>query len=52
MLHGALNSIYLAADLVSIYVAIELISIVSFLLMVDLKRRATLWVAFRYSDVG
>ena len=52
VLHGALNSIYLAADLVSIYVAIELISIVSFLLMVDLKRRATLWVAFRYLMLG
>ena len=52
VLHGALNSIYLAADLVSIYVAIELISIVSFLLMVDLKRRATLWIAFRYLMLG
>ena len=52
VLHGALNSIYLAADLVSIYVAIELISIVSFLLMVDLKRRASLWVAFRYLVLG
>ncbi len=52
VLHGALNSIYLAADLVSIYVAIELISIVSFLLMVDLKHRASLWVAFRYLLLG
>ena len=52
VLHGALNSIYVAADLVSIYVAIELISIVSFLLMVDLKRRASLWVAFRYLVLG
>ncbi len=52
VLHGALNSIYLAADLISIYVAIELISIVSFLLMVDLKRRASLWVAFRYLMLG
>ena len=52
VLHGALNSIYLAADLVSIYVAIELISIVSFLLMVDLSHRASLWVAFRYLLLG
>ena len=51
VLHGALNSIYLAADLVSIYVAIELISIVSFLLMVDLSVD-TLWVAFRYLMLG
>ena len=52
VLFGALNSIDLAADLVSIYVAIELISIVTFLLMVDLKNRASLWVAFRYLLLG
>ena len=52
VLHGALNTIDLAADLVSIYVAIELISIVSFLLMVDLNHRASLWVAFRYLTLG
>lgn len=52
VLHGALNSIYVAADLVCVYVAIELISIVSFLLMVDLKKRASLWVAFRYLMIG
>lgn len=52
VLHGALNSIYVAADLVCVYVAIELISIVSFLLMVDLKKSASLWVAFRYLMIG
>ena len=52
LLHGALNSVYVAADLVSIYVAIELISIVAFLLVVDLKRTSTLWIAFRYLLFG
>ena len=52
LLHGALNSLYLAADLISIYVAIELISIIAFLLVVDLKRTSTLWIAFRYLLFG
>ncbi len=52
ILHGALNSVYLAADLMSIYVAIELVAVTAFLLMIDLERRATLWVAFRYLILG
>ena len=52
ILHGALNSVYLAADLMSIYVAIELVAVTAFLLMIDLGRRATLWVAFRYLILG
>ena len=52
LLHGALNSLSLAADLISIYVAIELISIIAFLLVVDLKRTSTLWIAFRYLLFG
>ena len=52
LLHGALNSLYLAADLIGIYVAIELISIIAFLLVVDLKRTSTLWIAFRYLPVS
>lgn len=52
ILHGSLNSVYLAADLMSIYVAIELVAIAAFLLIIDLERKATLWIAFRYLILG
>lgn len=52
ILHGALNSVYVAADLMSIYVAIELVAVSAFLLIIDVERRETLWIAFRYLILG
>lgn len=48
VLHGAINSVVLAADAISIYVAIELVAISAFLLVIDPARPGTFWIAFRY----
>ncbi|NJN23537.1 MAG: hypothetical protein HC810_02940 [Acaryochloridaceae cyanobacterium RL_2_7] len=48
ILHGSINAVFIAADLITIYVGLEVISIAAFLLMVDAQSDRSLWVGLRY----
>ena len=48
ILHGSINAVFIAADLITIYVGLEVISIAAFLLMADAQSDRSLWVGLRY----
>ncbi len=48
VLHGGLDSAFVAADLVSLYVTLEVVGISAFLLILTPRSGRTLWVALRY----
>lgn len=48
VLHGSLNAIFIAADLISVYVGLEVVSISGFLLMTYARTDRSIWVGLRY----
>ena len=48
ILHGSINAVFIAADLITIYVGLEVISIAAFLLMANAQSDRSLWVGLRY----
>jgi multicomponent Na+:H+ antiporter subunit D len=48
VLHGGLDSAFVAADLVSLYVTLEVVGISAFLLILTPRSRRSLWIALRY----
>ncbi|ACB00353.1 MULTISPECIES: cation:proton antiporter [Cyanophyceae] len=48
VLQGALNAVFVCADLISLYVALEAISIAAFLLMTYQRTDRSIWIGLRY----
>ncbi|MGB5772411.1 MAG: cation:proton antiporter [Crocosphaera sp.] len=52
IVHGSVNSAFIAADFISLYVALEVISIAAFLLIAYPRTDRSIWVALRYLFVS
>jgi len=52
VLHGGLNSAFVATDLISLYVTLEVVGVSAFLLILISRSERTLWVALRYLLIG
>lgn len=48
ILHGAVNAVFICADLMSLYVALEAIGVSAFLLMIYQRTDRSIWVGLRY----
>ena len=48
ILQGALNAVFICADLISLYVALEAISVAAFLLMTYQRTDRSIWIGLRY----
>lgn len=48
IIHGAVNAVFICADLISLYVALEAIGIAAFLLMTYQRTDRSIWVGLRY----
>ena len=52
VLHGGLDSAFVAVDLISLYVTLEVVGVSAFLLILISRSERTLWVALRYLLIG
>ena len=52
VLHGGLNSAFVATDLISLYVTLEVVGVSAFLLILINRSERSLWVALRYLLIG
>lgn len=52
VLHGAVNAIFICADLISLYVALEATGIAAFLLITYQRTDRSIWVGLRYLFVS
>jgi multicomponent Na+:H+ antiporter subunit D len=52
ILHGAVNAVFICADLISLYVALEVIGVAAFLLITYQRTDRAIWVGLRYLFVS
>ncbi|NJN72143.1 MAG: cation:proton antiporter [Limnothrix sp. RL_2_0] len=52
IMHGAVNAVFLCADLISLYVALEVIGVAAFLLITCQRTDRSIWVGLRYLFVS
>ncbi|MGB2923783.1 MAG: cation:proton antiporter [Limnothrix sp.] len=52
IMHGAVNAVFICADLISLYVALEVIGVAAFLLITYQRTDRSIWVGLRYLFVS